>query len=190
MDDESLLLADAAAWRSWLDVNEDASDGVRLVLAKSGTVTPTSLTYAQALDEALCSGWIDGQRRKRDGTTFLQRFTPRRARSNWSQRNVGLVEALIAQGRMRSRGRAEIERARLDGRWERAYPGSATMEMPDDVTVSLAASPIATQRFAELASGRRYALLLPIITAPSELRGRRVAAMIRRLEAPDPFPSR
>lgn len=190
MDDGSLLLADVAAWRAWLDVNENASDGVWLVMAKSRTVVPTSLTYAQALDEALCSGWIDGQRRKRDGTTFLQRFTPRRARSIWSQRNVGLVEALIAQGRMRSRGRAEIERARLDGRWARAYPGSSAMDVPEDVATALAASPIATERFAELDSGRRYALLLPIITAPPELRGRRVAAMIRRLEVPDPSPSR
>lgn len=190
MDDGFLLLADAAAWRAWLDVNEDASDGVRLVLAKSGTVTPTSLTYAQALDEALCSGWIDSQAGKRDDTTYFQRFTPRRARSIWSQRNVGLVEALIAQGRMRSRGHAEIDRARLDGRWDRAYPGSATIETPDEVTVAFAASPVAAQRFAELDAGRRYALLLPIITAAPELRDRRVAAMVRRLEAADSSPSR
>ena len=188
MDDGSLLLSDATVWRSWLDVNESASNGVWLVMAKSGTVVPTSLTYAQALDEALCSGWIDGQRRKRDGTTFLQRFTPRRARSIWSQRNVGLVEALVAQGRMRPRGRTEIERARLDGRWARAYPGSAAMDVPEDVAAALAESPLAAQRFAELETGRRYPLLLQVVTAPSELRGRRIAAMIRRLEVPGPPP--
>ncbi len=116
MADETLLVRDAEAWRAWLDEHEDASDGVWLVLAKKGTVAPTSLSYAQALDEALCSGWIDGQKRPGDATTFLQRFTPRRPTSIWSQRNIGLVTELAAQGRMRSRGQAEIDRARADGR--------------------------------------------------------------------------
>ncbi|UED85804.1 YdeI/OmpD-associated family protein [Streptomyces profundus] len=186
MDDRSLLVVDVSAWRAWLDVNEEASNGVWLVLAKSRTVSPTSLTYAQALDEALCSGWIDGQRRRRDAATFLQRFTPRRGGSIWSRRNVGRVEALIGQGRVRPRGRAEIERARLDGRWDRAYPGSATADVPEDVVVALAASPVAAARFAALTAGERYALLLRIMTAEPGLRDRRIAAMVRRLEALEP----
>ncbi len=106
-----LCVTDAAAWRAWLDANEDASDGVWLVLAKKGTTDPTSLRYDEALDEALCSGWIDGQKRSRDATTFLQRFTPRRARSMWSLRNTEHIARLEADGRMRPRGRTEVDKA-------------------------------------------------------------------------------
>src|SRR5688572_20679235 len=119
----TLIVSDAAAFRDWLDANQDSSDGVWLVLAKKNTTDPTSLTYAQALDEALCQGWIDGQRRSRDATTFTQRFTPRRRASRWSKRNVGLAEGLIAEGRMLPSGLAEIERAKADGRWAAAYSG-------------------------------------------------------------------
>ncbi|GAB3152794.1 YdeI/OmpD-associated family protein [Micromonospora sonneratiae] len=181
MDEQSLLIPDAAAWRAWLDANEDLSNGVWLVLAKKGTVSPTTLTYAQALDEALCSGWIDGQKRGLDSATFLQRFTPRRRGSIWSQRNVGLVETLIEQGRMRPRGQAEITRAQIDGRWDRAYPGAATAEVPDDLTAALAASPTAAARFAALNAGERYPHLFPIMTAAPALRARRIAALVQRL---------
>ncbi len=111
-----LTVKDAAAWRAWLDANEHTSDGVWLVLAKKGTVEPTSLSYTEALDEALCSGWIDGQKKSFDSVVFLQRFTPRRKRSIWSLRKTGIVEQLIAQGRMRERGMSEIELAKADGR--------------------------------------------------------------------------
>ena len=100
LDVPTLIVADAAAFRDWLDANKDGSDGVWLVLAKKNTTDPTSLTYAQALEEALCQGWIDGQKRSRDPTTFSQRFTPRRRRSRWSKRNAGIAERLIAEGRM------------------------------------------------------------------------------------------
>jgi uncharacterized protein YdeI (YjbR/CyaY-like superfamily) len=120
-----LIVPDAAAWRSWLADHHDDSGGVWVVLAKKGTAAPTSLTYDQALDEALCHGWIDGQARRRDETTYRQRFTRRRPRSNWSRRNVGIVERLVAEGRMHPAGVAEIERAKADGRWEAAYAGSA-----------------------------------------------------------------
>lgn len=120
---DPLVVRDARAWRQWLDANETASDGVWLLLAKKGATTPTSLSYQQALLEALCSGWIDGQRRARDEATFMQRFTPRRRRSIWSARNVGLVAQLIDEGRMRPRGLAEVDAAKADGRWERAYSG-------------------------------------------------------------------
>lgn len=115
-----LVVADAAAWRSWLEENDATSDGVWLILAKKGTETPTSLTYAEALEEALCSGWIDGRRNSVDHTTYRQHFTPRRARSLWSKRNVELVAGLMEAGRMRGRGQSEIDRARADGRWDRA----------------------------------------------------------------------
>lgn len=102
----TLCVPDEAAWRDWLIVHGDTSDGVWLVLAKKGTELPTSLSYQLALEEALCSGWIDGQRRSYDDTTFLQRFTPRRARSIWSQRNVNLIAELRHSGRLRGGWRA------------------------------------------------------------------------------------
>lgn len=187
---DELIVADAAAWRAWLDVNEDSSDGVWLVLAKKGTTQPTSLSYAQAVDESLCSGWIDGQKRSRDETTFLERFTPRRAASLWSQRNIGLVEALIAEGRMRERGHAEIERAKADGRWERAYASPRTAEIPDDLTAALEVSEAAAAAFATLNAANRYSVLHRLMTAPSAIsRGNRLAkliAMLERGETPHP----
>ena len=162
---ELLVVAHAAAWREWLDNNEDSSDGVWLLLAKKGTVAPTSLSYAEALDEALCSGWIDGQRQTHNAETFRQRFTPRRKASMWSLRNVGLVAGLSAEGRMRPRGHAEIARAREDGRWDRAYAGQASVTVPEDLTAALAVSPAAAEAFAGLNSVNRYAILHRIITA-------------------------
>jgi uncharacterized protein YdeI (YjbR/CyaY-like superfamily) len=114
-----LILPNATAWRRWLAGNHLHAAGLWLVLAKKGTVEPTSLTYDQDLEEALCHGWIDGQVRGRDERTFRQRFTPRRARSAWSARNVGIVERLLAQGRMKAAGLEAVERARAEGRWDR-----------------------------------------------------------------------
>ncbi|MEH3088176.1 MAG: YdeI/OmpD-associated family protein [Microbacterium arborescens] len=177
-----LIVADAAAWRSWLDANEDTSDGIQLVLAKKGVVEPTSLTYAEALDEALCSGWIDGRRNSRDESTFLQLYTPRRARSIWSQRNVDIVARLIDEGRMRPRGHVEIERARADGRWERAYAGQASATPPADLLAALAARPEAAARFAALGAAQRYSVLHPILSAPSDAtRALRIARAVVRL---------
>ncbi|QLD12657.1 YdeI/OmpD-associated family protein [Microbacterium oleivorans] len=185
VDDEGrgpLVLIDTAAWRSWLDENESTSDGVQLVLAKKGVTRPTSLSYAAALDEALCSGWIDGRRNARDGETFLQLFTPRRARSIWSQRNVEIVNRLIGEGRMRDRGRVEIDRARSDGRWDRAYAGQAAAQVPDDLAAALAASPVAAARLAALGSAERYSVLHPILTASSPAtRTVRIARAVARL---------
>jgi uncharacterized protein YdeI (YjbR/CyaY-like superfamily) len=115
-DPPQLIVRDAAAWRAWLAENVDEQAGVWLVLAKKGTMDPTSLSYAAALEEALCHGWIDGQARRRDGGTYVQRFTPRRRRSMWSQRNVGIVERLTAEGRMHPQGLSEVARAKADGR--------------------------------------------------------------------------
>lgn len=194
MDDEDLVLPDAAAWRSWLDEHEDDPDGVWLVLAKKGTTEPTTLTYDQALDEALCSGWIDGQKRGRDAGTFRQRFTPRRRASLWSQRNIGLVAALTESGRMRPRGQAEIDRARADGRWDRAYAGAATVTVPDDLRAALDAEPTAAALFAELDATNRYAVLHRVVTAPSDTaRANRITKLVGGLsrgETPYPRPSR
>lgn len=179
-----LTVPDVAAWRAWLDAHEDDPDGVWLVLAKKGTVDPTSLTYAQALDEALCSGWIDGQKRSHDAATFLQKFTPRRARSLWSVRNVEHVARLTEAGRLRPRGVAEIERAQGDGRWDRAYAGSATAVVPDDLLAALDAAPGARERFTALNAQARYSVLHPVMTAATpETRARRIARAVADLLA-------
>ncbi len=179
-----LTVADAAAWRAWLDVHEHDSDGVWLVLAKKGTSEPTSLSYAQALEEALCSGWIDGQKGSIDAAVFRQRFTPRRRASIWSKRNIGIVEELIVHGRMRERGLREIEAAKADGRWERAYAGSATAEVPEDLAAALASSALAAAGFAALNSSGRYSVLHPLMTAPNEtVRANRLARILVKLEA-------
>lgn len=189
-----LVVEDEDAWRDWLVAHEHESDGVWLVLAKKGTTEPTSLTYAQALDEALCSGWIDGQKRSRDATTFLQRFTPRRRASLWSERNIGLVGALIDAGRMRGGGQAEIDRAKADGRWGRAYAGAATATVPEDLQAALDAAPHAAALFVELDATNRYAVLHRVMTAPSPTaRANRIAklvGMLERDETPYPRPTR
>ncbi|SEG88362.1 hypothetical protein SAMN05444920_106228 [Nonomuraea solani] len=112
-----IVFTDAAAWRTWLAGHHDSAAEVWVVLAKKGTTEPTSLTYEQALEEALCYGWIDGLTRSRDAATYLQRYTPRRPRSAWSPRNIARVARLRQAGRMRPAGLAEVERAQADGRW-------------------------------------------------------------------------
>lgn len=177
-----LVVADAAAWRAWLEENDATSDGVWLVLAKKGTLVPTSLTYAEALEEALCSGWIDGRRNSVDQATYRQHFTPRRARSLWSKRNVDLVAGLVGAGRMRGRGQAEIDRAKADGRWDRAYGGPAALEVPADLEAALAAAPDAAAAFAELGRSARYPILHQVVTAPNEaVRAARITRQVDRL---------
>ena len=177
-----LIVADAAAWRVWLAEHHEASAGVSLVLAKKGTTEPTSLTYDQALDEALCYGWIDGQVQRRDETTYRQRFTPRRSRSSWSKRNVGIVERLRLEGQMRPAGVAEVERAKADGRWEAAYAGSASIEVPPDLAAALAAEPRARAMFEILTAQNRYAVLYRIDTAKrAETRSRRIEQFVAML---------
>lgn len=187
---EVLVVADAAAWRAWLDEHEPEPDGVWLLLAKKGTTTPTSLTYAQALEEALCSGWIDGQAKSVDEQTYRQRFTQRRKASLWSQRNIGRVQGLIESGRMRPRGQAEIDRAKADGRWDRAYAGPASAEVPEDLATALAASPQAAAAFATLNGQNRYAVLHRVLTAPSPVsRSNRLAKLVAMLERGEtPYP--
>jgi len=181
---EELIVTDRAAWRAWLDEHEDDTpDGVWLVLAKKGRPSPTTLVWDSAVEEALCSGWIDAQARSRDADSSLQRYLPRRPRSTWSARNVAIAERLIAEGRMRPRGLAEIERAKADGRWEAAYPGPRTITVPDDLAEALAAHPLAAANFQALSSQNRYALLSrlhQVKTAPA--RARNIARFLEMLE--------
>ena len=178
-----LVVADAAAWRSWLAEHHRAPEGVWLVLARKGTVSPTSLSHDDALDEALCHGWIDGQTKRRDDATFLQRFTPRRAASTWSLRNVDHVERLAREGRMQPAGVSEVERAKADGRWAAAYAGPATIEVPADLAAALAASPEAAEMFQALTSQNRYAILFRLNGAKRpETRSRRLTGFVEMLE--------
>ena len=187
-----LLVRDAKAWRAWLAKHYTEQAGVWLVLAKKGNVEPTSLTYDDALVEALCHGWIDGQARRRDDATYRQSFTPRRARSQWSKRNVGLAERLAAEGRMHEAGLAEIERAKSDGRWEAAYAGPATIEVPDDLAAALAADPKAQALFERLSSQNRYAVLYRVMTAKrADTRARRIEQYVAMLASGEtPYPQK
>jgi uncharacterized protein YdeI (YjbR/CyaY-like superfamily) len=182
VESPELIVRDAAAWREWLGENHPDPDGVWLVLAKKGTEKPTSLTYDQALEEALCHGWIDGQARRRDEATYRQRFTPRRKRSAWTKRNTGIAERLRAEGRMHPAGHAEVERAKADGRWEAAYAGPASIEVPPDLTEALAAEPKAQAMFETLNSQNRYAILYRIATAKrADTRARRIGEFVAML---------
>lgn len=182
MDTPELLVADVAAWRRWLQRNHGEPGGVWLVLAKKGTTDPTTLTYDQALEEALCHGWIDGQARRRDGTTCFQRFTPRRARSAWSQLNAARVKRLLAEGRMHPAGIAAYEQAGADGRLDNAYAGSATIEMPADLRRALDAEPRAGAFYTQLSSQNRYAILYRVSTAKRpETRAKRIAEYVAML---------
>jgi uncharacterized protein YdeI (YjbR/CyaY-like superfamily) len=177
-----LIVPDSDAWREWLAAQHDRSSGVWLVLAKKGTSDPTRLTYDLALDEALSQGWIDGQTGRRDEGTYRTRFTPRRSRSNWSARNVGIVSRLITEGRMQPAGLNQVEQAKADGRWEAAYAGQATMTVPADLDAALSAAPGARAMFEILNRQNRYAVLYRIESAKRpETRTRRIGQFVDML---------
>jgi uncharacterized protein YdeI (YjbR/CyaY-like superfamily) len=177
--DDILTLPDGEAWRAWLAEHHDRLAGIWLVTAKKGAA---GVSRDEALEEALCFGWIDGQARSRDDAAYLQRYTPRRPRSVWSQRNVGIVERLIAEGRMHPAGLAEVERAQADGRWEAAVAGPATIEVPEELQAALDAEPAAKERFETLDSRNRYAVLYRIHTAKRpETRRRRIDQFVAML---------
>jgi uncharacterized protein YdeI (YjbR/CyaY-like superfamily) len=182
VDFPELLVADAAEWRTWLSGHQSKSQGVWLVLAKKGTTHPTTLSYSEALDEAICFGWIDGQLGRRDSATFRRRFTPRDARSPWSQRNVTIAERLSASGRMHRSGEDEVRRAKADGRWNSAYAGQASAEVPEDLANALAANPRARAKFLKLTSANRYSILYRIESAKKiETRTRRIEKFVEML---------
>ncbi len=173
---------DQDAWRAWLaEHHDDSPEGVWLQIAKKGSGV-VSVDYAQALEVALCHGWIDGQKRGLDETHWLQLFSPRRSRSIWSKINRAKAEALVAAGEMQAAGLAEIERAKADGRWEAAYDGQRTATVPDDLAAALAGNVVAREFFATLDSANRYAILHRLQTAKkSETRARRLTQFVDML---------
>jgi uncharacterized protein YdeI (YjbR/CyaY-like superfamily) len=178
-----IAFRDAAAFTDWLDNHVDEQAGVWLKIAKKGSGI-ASLTDDEAVDVGLCYGWISGQRRAYDDEHYLQKYVPRRPRSRWSQVNVRKVEALIAAGRMRPAGLAEVEAAKADGRWEAAYASQREATVPPDLATALAASPRAASAFAALSKTRRYALILDVVTArTSSTRARHVNNVIAALES-------
>jgi uncharacterized protein YdeI (YjbR/CyaY-like superfamily) len=182
VDLPELLVVDAGEWRRWLSAHHVDSLGVWLVLAKKGTADPTTLSYDEALDEAICFGWIDGQLGRRDAATFRRRFTPRKARSPWSQRNAAIAERLIATGRMHRSGEDEVRQAKEDGRWEAAYAGPASIEVPEELLAALNANPRAKAMFEMLTSANRYAILYRIgIPKKPETRTRRIGQFVEML---------
>jgi len=186
LESTELIVRDAAEWRRWLQDHHQSSTGVWLVMARKGTTEPTSLNYQQALEEALCHGWIDGQARSRDGSTSKQWFTPRRRQSRWSKRNTEIAERLVGEGRMQPAGLAEMERAKADGRWAAAYPGASGIVVPDDLAAALDATPAAKAMFGVLTAQNRYAVLWRLAAAKRpETRARRIetfTAMLARGE--------
>jgi uncharacterized protein YdeI (YjbR/CyaY-like superfamily) len=179
--DPDLRLGDQTDWARWLQRHHDKSPGVWLVIAKkgSGLTTPT---YPEALEVALCFGWIDGQKGPRDTTCWAQRFTPRGPRSIWSQINVAKAEALIAQGKMTAAGLRAIEAAKADGRWAAAYAPPSRAVVPPDLRAALDANRTASTFFATLNSSNRYAILFRIATAKkAETRHRRIAQLVQML---------
>jgi uncharacterized protein YdeI (YjbR/CyaY-like superfamily) len=177
-----LLFADRAAFRKWLSAHHASRPGLWLRIAKAAS-SHRSVSYAEALDVALCFGWIDGQKKSDDADFFLQKFTPRQKRSPWSKRNREHVARLLAAGEMHPAGLAAIEAAKADGRWERAYDSPGTAAVPDDLRAALEARPKAKAFFATLNGANRYAILYRIQTAiRPETRARRIAEFVAMLE--------
>jgi uncharacterized protein YdeI (YjbR/CyaY-like superfamily) len=178
-----LGFASATEWEAWLEENHAESSGLWVKIAKKGTGIPT-VAYPEVLEVALAFGWIDGRRERLDDEWFLQRFTPRRARSRWSKINRDTAERLIAEGRMRPAGLTEVERAKGDGRWDAAYEGQRSIGVPDDLQRELDARPEAKAFFEQLSSQNRYAILYRLQDAKRpETRARRLEKFVAMLEA-------
>ena len=175
--------ATPAAWEAWLAAKHEISPGLWLEFAKKGSGI-TSITYKEALEVALCYGWIDGQNMSVDARLYRQRFTPRRARSKWSQINRASVERLDAAGRLAPAGRRQMEAAQRDGRWDAAYPSPGRMTVPEDLRARLEKHPRARRFFEQLDSQNRYAILYRLHDAKkAETRQRRLDTFMRLLEA-------
>jgi uncharacterized protein YdeI (YjbR/CyaY-like superfamily) len=169
-------------WEAWLDAEHAASDGVWVKFAKKGSGVRT-VVYAEALDVALCYGWIDSQVMTLDDRFYLQKFTPRRSRSKWSQINRDKVEQLTKAGRMKPAGLEQVELAKADGRWDASYPSPSTIEVPDDLQKALDANPKAAEFFATLSGSNRYAFLYRLHDAKKpETRARRLEKFVGMLE--------
>jgi uncharacterized protein YdeI (YjbR/CyaY-like superfamily) len=181
MDEDALPFVDAAAFEAWLDEHHGASDGIWIKFAKKASGI-RSVTYKEVLPVALAYGWIDGQVKRIDDDWYRQRWTPRRARSVWSKINRAAAERMIEQGEMKPAGLAEVERAKADGRWERAYDSPNTATVPDDLRAALDADPAAAKFFAELDGNNRYAILHRIQNVKrAETRARKIAEYVEML---------
>jgi len=177
-----LECAGPAEWEAWLAAHDESASGVRLKIAKAGAPKPT-VAKKEAIDAALCHGWIDGRSDRFDDHHFLIRFTPRARRSPWSAINRERAEQLIAEGRMRPAGLREIERAKADGRWDAAYAPPSRAEPPDDLLAALEANPAARAQFAALDSANRYAILYRLQDAKKpETRAARLEKFVAMLE--------
>jgi uncharacterized protein YdeI (YjbR/CyaY-like superfamily) len=173
--------ATARAFETWLARNHAKADGIRIEIAKKASGI-RSVDYAQALEIALCYGWIDGQSKSIDEQWYWQRFTPRRAKTLWSKRNREIVARLVAEGRMQPAGQAEIDRAKADGRWDAAYDSPANAKVPDDLAAALRISPEAERTFASLGAQNRYAILHRLMIAKKpETRAKRIAVFVEML---------
>jgi uncharacterized protein YdeI (YjbR/CyaY-like superfamily) len=177
-DDEPILdVSDAAEWAGWLASHHARSKGVLLRIPKKGP--KDSIGYAAALDAALAWGWIDSQKRALDASAWLQRFTPRKAKSPWSKINREKAEALIANGGMKPPGLTEVERAKADGRWKRAYDGARASRVPADLASALSRNARARAFFETLDGANRYAILYRVQTAKKpETRAERIARFV------------
>ncbi|MGH6646807.1 YdeI/OmpD-associated family protein [Aquabacterium sp.] len=179
--DTPTLFKNAQAFETWLKQHHATSAGLWLKIAKRGAIDAT-VTYLEAVEIALCWGWIDGLKRGLDEQHFLQRFTPRRARSIWSKVNVDKVASLTKAGRMQAPGLAQVEAAKADGRWARAYDGARTAVVPEDLIAALDAAPMAKAFFSTINATNRYAVLWRIQTAVKpETRARRIAQLVEML---------
>ena len=179
--DRIRAFADAGAFEAWLRDNHDKAAEIWLKLHKKASGLPT-VSYAEALDVALCWGWIDGQKKPFDATSFLQRFTPRGAKSIWSQRNIEHVDRLTRAGRMTPYGQAPIDAAKADGRWQRAYAAGRNMEVPADLRAAIAANPAALRTFETLNRQNLFALAFRLgnIKTPAG-RARKITAFVEML---------
>jgi uncharacterized protein YdeI (YjbR/CyaY-like superfamily) len=176
-----LAFPDQAAFEAWLEAEHATAPGLYVKLAKKNAGVP-SVTYDELVESCLCFGWIDGRMNRLDDRFVLQRITPRRARSVWSQKNVDRVEALIETGRMRPAGHAAVDAARADGRWERAYAGAKDITVPDDLAAALDAEPALRAEFESLDGANRYAVLWRVHTAATPAtRAKRIAAAVEML---------
>ncbi|TQN40933.1 uncharacterized protein YdeI (YjbR/CyaY-like superfamily) [Blastococcus colisei] len=176
-----LAFADQGALEAWLEAEHLTAPGLYVKLAKKGSGVP-SINWEQMVEVLLCFGWIDGRANRLDDRFYLQRITPRRPRSVWSQKNVATVERLIAEGRIRPAGLAAVEAAKADGRWERAYAGPATVTVPDDLGAALDAEPAARAAFDGLDGQNRYAVLWRVHTAATPAtRAKRIATLVQML---------
>ena len=176
-----LAFGSAGDWHDWLLAEHASSPGVWVRIGRKGAPEPT-VSYAEALDVALCFGWIDGQKRPHDGAYWLQRFAPRKPAGRWSKINTDKAAALIAAGRMQPAGLAEVERARADGRWDQAYTGQRTSDVPADLRAALDACPAAAEFFETISRANRYAILYRIGSVKrAETRARKIAAYVAML---------